>query len=109
MPRPLPRRWNVFDISSRAANESFATRSTGLQLYREENHRQAGELAINAAKSAAEIGQLQAQLEDLTRKADEEGEAKMQKLEELEAKRTQFEEFCAERTKALEAKGSRSS
>ena len=82
----------------------FRDQEHRLQLYREENHRQAGELAINAAKSAAEIGQLQAQLEDLTRKADEEGEAKMQKLEELEAKRTQFEEFCAERTKALEAK-----
>ena len=70
--------WRSFSIFRPG---KFRDQEHRLQLYREENHRQAGELATSAAKSAAEIGQLQAQLKDMTRKASKENQPPEKKVD----------------------------
>eukprot|EP00931_Biecheleriopsis_adriatica_P099652 TRINITY_DN7430_c0_g1_i1.p1 TRINITY_DN7430_c0_g1~~TRINITY_DN7430_c0_g1_i1.p1 ORF type:complete len:790 (+),score=257.80 TRINITY_DN7430_c0_g1_i1:88-2370(+) len=52
-----------------------------LQLYRDENNRQAAELASSAAQSAVELGKLQAALKTATERADH-SEAKVTTLEQ---------------------------
>eukprot|EP00434_Breviolum_minutum_P034753 symbB.v1.2.030764.t2/scaffold3497.1/size55369/3 len=90
-----------------SCERKFRDQEHRLQLYREENHRQAGELAINAANSAAEIGRLQAQVDSLHDAANivasrADTDAGIQ--EDMEKRQAQFEKLCQEKTRALEAR-----
>ncbi|CAJ1342356.1 unnamed protein product, partial [Effrenium voratum] len=57
------------ELELRSSDRRLREHQHQLQLYREENNRQAGELASSAAKSAVDIGRLQAALKVATEKS----------------------------------------
>ncbi|CAJ1385180.1 unnamed protein product [Effrenium voratum] len=106
------------ELELRSSDRRLREHQHQLQLYREENNRQAGELASSAAKSAVDIGRLQAALKVATEKSARlESKAALQQLGATPAtepskehermmlqKEEEFELCCAERVKALEAR-----